>query len=259
MTIEFLFETYSQLEASIILAGIAASVFLLAWGLSLRKQDALEHTNLLAIIGFFLLLWSILRYILPDISVSDWTWGELQFGFAFDFTRERSVRKALEIVLGIALLMHGKDNRSPFWFSLSIGGLFLSVYQVLSAFNYGILYYLLWFYSAAGVEYQGSLFVPFELMNYGLLFVSMGFILLFAFRNLILSFSDSRQLKTLASQIFLIVYSVLYLAPILLFGGIPPDGILPGMSISLVIGIGLFLYFMRRGSNSQPVAKEVNE
>ena len=251
MSIEFLFTTYTPLELIIILVGILASVFLLGWGLSLRREDSLTHRNLVVVVGLFLLLWSLFRYILPDVSVVDWTWEDLQFGFAYDFTRERSIGKALEIVLGITFLMHGKDNRPSFWYSLSIGGLFLSVYQMLSAFNYGSLYYLLWFDNPTGLEYQSTMFVPIELVNIGLSIASMIFILIFAIRNLI-------ERRNLIAQCCLVMYGVLYLTPIFLTG-IQVLEMIPGMSIGLVIGIGLILYFMRRGSNSQPVSKEVHD
>jgi hypothetical protein len=251
MSIEFLFNTYTPLELISILVGILASVFIIGWGLSSRREDSITHRNLIVVVGFFLLLWSMIRYILPDVSVVDWTLEDLQFGFAYDFTRERSIRKALEIILGITFLMHGKDNRPIFWHSLSIGGLFLAVYQMLSAFNYGTLYYLLWFDNPTGLEYQSTLFVPIELVNIGILIASMIFILTFSFRNLV-------EKSNLIAQCCLVMYCVLYLIPPFL-SGIQVAEILPGMSIGLVIGIGLILYFMRRGSNSQPVPKEVHD
>ena len=259
MRIEFVFSTYSFLELLFIMIAVISNLCLMAYGISLRKKENMKHSNLILIVGFFLLLWSIVRYALPDVTVVDWTWEDLQFGFAYDFTRERSIGKALEIVVGITFLIHGKDNREPYWFSLVIGGLFISVYQVLSAFNYGILYYLLWFYNPTGLDYQSSLFVPIELVSIGLLIVSMTFILLFALRNLILTFSKLRNLRILILHSWLIIFGVLYLAPILYSNGVYWVGMLPGMTIGLVIGIGLFLYIMKREQKSQQVLEEDHE
>ena len=99
MRIEFVFNTYNSLELVIILAGIIANLFLVVWSFSLRRKEDVKHNNLIMIVGFFLLLWSVIRYVFPDVSVLEWTWEDLQFGFAYDFTRERSIGKELEIVL----------------------------------------------------------------------------------------------------------------------------------------------------------------
>ena len=258
MRLEFVFSTYSLTELFFIMIAVISNLFLVVYGISLRRNENVKHSNLILIVGFFLLLWSIVSYALPDVAVVDWTWEDLQFGFTYDFTRERSIGKALEIVLGISFLIHGKDNREPYWFSLVIGGLFISVYQVLSAFNYGILYYLLWFSNPTGLEYQSSLFLSIEFVNIELLIASMIFIFLFAFGNLILIFSESRNLKDLIFQSCLIIFGVLYLVPVILLYGIYWVGMLPGLSIGFVIGIGLYLYIMRRELKSQQVSEEVH-
>jgi hypothetical protein len=216
-----------------------------------------KHRNLILIVGFFILLWSVVRYTLPEVTVLEWTWDDLQFGFAYDFTRERSIAKALEIVLGIAFLIHGKDNREPYWYSFVVGGLFISVSQVSSAFNYGILYYLLWFYNPTGLDYQSSLFIPIELVNIGLLIGSMIFLFLYAIRNMILSFTVSKNSKNLFTTFSLILFGVLYLAPILYLYGNMWVGILPGIIICLMIGCFLFLYIMKNEQSSIQVTGEV--
>ena len=86
----------------------------------------------------------------------------------------------------------------------------------------------------------------------------MLFILLFAFRNLTLKYSESRNFWNLIFQSCLIIFGVLYLAPVIILYGIYWIGMLPGVIIGLVIGIGLLLYLMRTELKSQQVSEEVH-
>ena len=183
MTLEFVPVTYDMLDIlSIVLLG-ATNLTLVIWSISLRRDSLTKHSDIVIVVACSLLIWSVAQYLLPDVNVTDWTWDELKLGFSYDFTREVSVRCGLTVILGLVFFLHGKDNRGQSWTVISVGGLLLVIDQILLAYNYGVVYYLLWFSNPQGVEYYNTLYQPIYLVLFGLMIASLTLVLLYAIRN----------------------------------------------------------------------------
>jgi hypothetical protein len=158
MPLEFFFLDYSDLQTLVIRVFIISTYIILVLGtISLKKLKKegreFQYVNLFMGMSILILAMSIMHIIIPSsrwVESGTFTYPEdVQIGFFYDLTRGKTIELGLLILLGISLIIFGRQNRNQLEGSygnylMGAGGIMVFA-SSLSLFNNTIRFLLAWF------------------------------------------------------------------------------------------------------------------
>ncbi|MHA2104831.1 MAG: hypothetical protein ACW981_15495 [Candidatus Hodarchaeales archaeon] len=158
MPLEFFFLDYSDLGTLALRTLIISTYILLVLGTisfkKIKKEGGeFQYVNLIVGMSILILAMSVIHLIIPSsrwVESGTFTYPEdVQIGFFYDLTRGKTLELALLILLGISLIIFGRQNRNQWEGSygnyLMGAGSIMVFASSLSLFNNTIRFLLAWF------------------------------------------------------------------------------------------------------------------
>ncbi|MHA2426156.1 MAG: hypothetical protein ACXAEF_15315, partial [Candidatus Thorarchaeota archaeon] len=162
MPLEFPPVVFDSTTLIMLFAAVVSNVFLVLWGVILRKESKeFKHRSLILLVSCLVLLSSIAYILLPGIeyvSGPEVDPTELVIGYLYSLFRYGYLTNALVIILGIAIIAFGKDNNESYKMELIATGFFIVLGFMLLSLNSATLRFLQWTGSPEESIYLANIF-----------------------------------------------------------------------------------------------------